>query len=316
MMSDLSYEVEFSADDIDVLKRARDAWNADVGDQESGRGWRRAELLCPDFFLVFNWQHLLDAGVLEHRPETFSDLRITLLGLETLTAIEDAHARPTKTREEIDRLKANWRQDPCWDIEGTKGFEPYHDELLAFRLEVEAKAHQRWLRENAFADEIGKPDAGLTYDAVRALVYNRVEDEFQGYVYTSYSSEDNTAVYTIYILTSASNDAREAEIDVRKLEMMQRLAARLHELHPDLTITDARIVHREQRHAAEFMIQRTLTEADMIRGQHFRLEWYRGSSLREQAAFERQVSAQVDQGFTVAGIRARDGEFVAALVRS
>lgn len=42
------------------------------------------------------------------------------------------------TREEVEALKKNWVEDPCWDIEHTgDGFEDYHDELLQFRLDKE-----------------------------------------------------------------------------------------------------------------------------------------------------------------------------------
>jgi hypothetical protein len=44
-----------------------------------------------------------------------------------------------KTREEVESLKSHWKSDGCWDIETTEGFEDYHDELLAYRLEVERK---------------------------------------------------------------------------------------------------------------------------------------------------------------------------------
>ena len=42
------------------------------------------------------------------------------------------------TRQEIERLKKEWLQDACWDIEDTEGFEEHRAELLAFRLETEA----------------------------------------------------------------------------------------------------------------------------------------------------------------------------------
>jgi hypothetical protein len=42
-----------------------------------------------------------------------------------------------KTNEEVEALKENWKKDPCWDIEDTKGFEEHHDELLAWRKEYE-----------------------------------------------------------------------------------------------------------------------------------------------------------------------------------
>jgi len=45
----------------------------------------------------------------------------------------------SKTREEIEALKASWKNDPIWDLEDTEGFEEYRDELVAFQKEQEAK---------------------------------------------------------------------------------------------------------------------------------------------------------------------------------
>jgi hypothetical protein len=42
-----------------------------------------------------------------------------------------------KTREEVEKLKEQWKADGCWNIENTEGFEEYHDELLAFRKNYE-----------------------------------------------------------------------------------------------------------------------------------------------------------------------------------
>lgn len=50
---------------------------------------------------------------------------------------------PRRTREDLDVLKAQWAEDPCWDIENTEGFESHCDELLAFRTVTEAE----WARE-------------------------------------------------------------------------------------------------------------------------------------------------------------------------
>lgn len=37
------------------------------------------------------------------------------------------------TREEVENLKVNWKNDPCWDLEETGDeFGPYRDELLEF----------------------------------------------------------------------------------------------------------------------------------------------------------------------------------------
>jgi hypothetical protein len=39
-----------------------------------------------------------------------------------------------KSKQELDDLKANWEEDPNWDIENTEGFEEHKEELLAYRL--------------------------------------------------------------------------------------------------------------------------------------------------------------------------------------
>lgn len=46
---------------------------------------------------------------------------------------------PAISRQQIENLKFNWRNDPCWDIEDTEGFESVRNELLAYRLEIEAE---------------------------------------------------------------------------------------------------------------------------------------------------------------------------------
>jgi hypothetical protein len=44
-----------------------------------------------------------------------------------------------KTREEVEKLKQDWLQDPSWDIENTEGFELYRNELRIFRHLEEEK---------------------------------------------------------------------------------------------------------------------------------------------------------------------------------
>lgn len=63
-----------------------------------------------------------------------------------------------KTPEEIEALKWNWVNDPCWDIEDTEGFEAHRDELAVFRQEREAVWEAaRQSRLAAKADELGAP---------------------------------------------------------------------------------------------------------------------------------------------------------------
>lgn len=40
---------------------------------------------------------------------------------------------------EIESLKRGWSDDPCWDIEGTEGFEEHREDLLAYRHQCEAE---------------------------------------------------------------------------------------------------------------------------------------------------------------------------------
>lgn len=51
------------------------------------------------------------------------------------------------TQEQIENLKAQWKADPCWDIELTEGFEEHSEELKAFhdqeRAEWDAKEAKR-----------------------------------------------------------------------------------------------------------------------------------------------------------------------------
>ena len=42
-----------------------------------------------------------------------------------------------RPEQNIEKLKRDWQNDPCWDIEETKGFEDHYTELLSFRLEKE-----------------------------------------------------------------------------------------------------------------------------------------------------------------------------------
>ena len=48
-----------------------------------------------------------------------------------------------RSLDEIESLKAQWRNDPHWDIEHTSGFEVWHDELQAFSDAVKKANHKR-----------------------------------------------------------------------------------------------------------------------------------------------------------------------------
>jgi polyhydroxyalkanoate synthesis regulator phasin len=64
-----------------------------------------------------------------------------------------------KTPEELDELKRNWEEDPCWDLEDTEGFEDHYLELLRHRQWRETQIEYRLKREfREFADKIGCRD--------------------------------------------------------------------------------------------------------------------------------------------------------------
>ena len=73
-----------------------------------------------------------------------------------------------RTPVEIEALKKNWLQDPCWDIEDTEGFEAHREELLTWRKEYQAKREQireakdqRRIEKVMLATGIGKADREL-----------------------------------------------------------------------------------------------------------------------------------------------------------
>lgn len=65
------------------------------------------------------------------------------------------------TRDEVEALKQNWLNDPCWDIEETEGFEFYREELAIYRLGIENENQERYDRElNADAARWGVSVSG------------------------------------------------------------------------------------------------------------------------------------------------------------
>lgn len=62
------------------------------------------------------------------------------------------------TAQEIDKLKSDWRADPCWDIEDTEGFEEHRDELAKFAAECRASWNAAyWRRVDDLAESLGIP---------------------------------------------------------------------------------------------------------------------------------------------------------------
>jgi len=80
-----------------------------------------------------------------------------------------------KTREEVENLKANWREDPCWNIEDTQGFNEHKDELLAYRILCESeRAEKRSIRLIELSEKLGIPGNTKLAEYVERLEY-RIE---------------------------------------------------------------------------------------------------------------------------------------------
>ena len=52
-------------------------------------------------------------------------------------------ANMSKTREDVERLKEEWKKDGCWDICDTEGFEEYRDELQQFQEDCEKECEEK-----------------------------------------------------------------------------------------------------------------------------------------------------------------------------
>jgi hypothetical protein len=69
----------------------------------------------------------------------------------------------TRSREELEKLKADWLGDDCWNLEDAEGFEDHRDELAAFREASQAeRKQQEQQRREARAAELGCSVALLT----------------------------------------------------------------------------------------------------------------------------------------------------------
>lgn len=53
-----------------------------------------------------------------------------------------------KTRQEIEKLKAEWREDQGWDLADTEDFEEHAAELGAYQAQVEAEQRAEAAREH------------------------------------------------------------------------------------------------------------------------------------------------------------------------
>ena len=62
-------------------------------------------------------------------------------------------------RAAIEKLKADWENDPCFDLVGIEGFEEHEEELAAFQRQKEQERKQR--RDRALQDKAERMGVSL-----------------------------------------------------------------------------------------------------------------------------------------------------------
>ena len=58
-----------------------------------------------------------------------------------------------KTIQEVEKLKLSWKEDPCWDLSETDGFEDYKEELKIFQEKCEKEWEKQIAEKEAKIDE-------------------------------------------------------------------------------------------------------------------------------------------------------------------
>ncbi len=70
-----------------------------------------------------------------------------------------------KTREQVELLKKEWLNDPCWDIYETGDYQEYRDELLTFQTNMQQEWRAReYNRVYDFAKRLGIETLGNPED--------------------------------------------------------------------------------------------------------------------------------------------------------
>jgi len=70
------------------------------------------------------------------------------------------------TQEQIATLKAQWSNDPCWDIEFTWGFEEHEEELREYREQMEAQ----WTEERQAKIQAKAADLNCSLDLAEYIL--------------------------------------------------------------------------------------------------------------------------------------------------
>ncbi len=81
----------------------------------------------------------------------------------------------TKKREDVERLKAGWKNDPCFDLYNIEGFEEFWDELREYQEHCEAAWKQEWLEQLKIKAE----ELGCTGNLKLAIYVTRLESRLE-----------------------------------------------------------------------------------------------------------------------------------------
>jgi hypothetical protein len=136
-----------------------------------------------------------------------------------------------KTNEEIEALKENWKRDPVWDIEDTKGFEEHREELIAYRKELEIEYQRNEEERIARRARIVEIDTGVALSGAAQAIetFAEIENEVERAINKTESSTDYllaAQVRAILLLAAQVQrmaQALEAGNDNDQVDFMTRL---------------------------------------------------------------------------------------------
>ena len=119
-----------------------------------------------------------------------------------------------KTTEELDALKKNWMNDPCWDIETEEGFEDYKDELLAYRKEQEAEWQHEAEERIARRARVVAIETGVTNSEIQKniLTFAEINNDIQNVIKRTESDAESLMISQVHAtLLLAAQMARIAD---------------------------------------------------------------------------------------------------------
>jgi hypothetical protein len=110
-----------------------------------------------------------------------------------------------KTEKEIEDLKANWIKDPCWDIEDTEGFEEHKEELLAYRLQIEADIQAEAIERTERRRRVVAMATAINNPKITDVIYTYGEIEHEINLLTHQIGDGGSAVEYANFIVAREN---------------------------------------------------------------------------------------------------------------